>query len=102
MSGGGTHFKTAANKLKDLLKTISRERSIRLLSFSDGEIYDQQESMKILDEILNTNKTRHQMNSISVRVIHGTEPDTKILMKLSTFSYPICDMTQFILDTDVE
>ena len=102
LSGGSTYFKTAANKLKDLLKTVSRERSIRLLSFSDGEICEKNESMKILDEILNTNKTRHQMNSVSVRVIHGTEPDTEILMKLSTFSYPICDMTQFILDTDVE
>lgn len=42
------------------------------------------------------------MNSISVRVCHGTEPDTKILMKLSSFSHPICDMTQIIIDPDKE
>ena len=38
------------------------------------------------------------MNSVSVRICHGTEPDTKILMKLSSFSHPIRDMTQVVID----
>ena len=42
------------------------------------------------------------MNSISAKLIHGTEPDTEVLMKLSAFSHPITDMEQIIIDTDKE
>ena len=35
------------------------------------------------------------MNSVSV--CHHTEPDTKVLMKLSSFSHPIYDMTQIVI-----
>ena len=42
------------------------------------------------------------MNSVSVRLFHGTEPDTEVLMKLSAFSHPITDMEQIIIDTDKE
>ena len=83
-----------------MLKYISRERSIRLLTFSDGEISDSEESKRIMDLYLNSGKTRHQMNSVSVRVCHGTEPDTQILMKLSSFSHPICDMTQIVVNPE--
>ena len=47
---------------------------------------------------MNSDKTKHQMNSVSVRVCHQTEPDTQILMKLSAFSHPICDMTQIVIN----
>ena len=96
--GGHTYFKEAANNLKQLLNSVSRERSIRLLSFSDGKIDDSDKSIKILEKILNSGKTKHQMNSISVRIYHDTQPDTKVLMRLSSFSHPICDMTQVIID----
>jgi hypothetical protein len=85
LSGGSTFFKEAALYLTDLLKTISKERSIRLLSFSDGMIYDINESIGILNTLLETRKVKHQINSVSVRVYNGTEPDTQILMKLSEF-----------------
>ena len=98
LCGGTTYFEEAAINLKLLLDSVSRERSIRLLSFSDGEISDSSKAMKILDKILNSGKTRHQMNSVSVRICHGTQPDTKILMKLSAFSHPICDMTQLVIN----
>ena len=94
----GSYFKEAAQNLELLLNLVSRERSIRLLSFSDGSIFDAHEAMKILDKILNSGKAKHQMNSVSVRVCHDTQPDTKILMKLSLFSHPICDMTQIVID----
>ena len=102
LSGGGTYFQNAAYNLCYMLKYISRERSIRLLTFSDGEISDSEESKRIMDLYLNSGKTRHQMNSVSVRVCHGTEPDTQILMKLSSFSHPICDMTQIVINPDEE
>ena len=98
LSGGSTNFEGAANWLKVIFNTVSRERSIRLLSFSDGEIHDIPNSMKILDDILNSDNAKGQINSVSVRVCHNTEPDTKILMKLSAFSHPICDMTQIVID----
>ena len=98
LRGCQTYFKEAANYLDMLLNSVSRERSIRLLSFSDGEINDINKSLEILNQILNSGKTKHQMNSVSVRVCHGTQPDTKILMKLSSFSHPICDMTQVVID----
>ena len=100
LSGDTTYFKNAANYLNMILNSISNERSIRLLNFSDGAICDQEESIQILDQILNSDKVRHQMNSVSVRVCHDTEPDTKVLMKLSAFSYPKNDMTQVIIDTN--
>ena len=102
LEGKGTSFVNAANYLNTILNTVSRERSIRLLSFSDGEIFDKEKSVQILDQILNSRKTKHQMNSVSVRLNHGTEPDTEVLMKLSSFSYPIVDMEQIIIDTDKE
>ena len=100
--GGTTYFENAAKKLGDILNSVSRERSIRLLSFSDGLICNEDKSIQILDKILNSIKTKHQINSVSVRVFHGEEPDTKILMKLSTFSHPITDMEQIVIDTKVE
>ena len=100
LSGGSTKFSGAANYLNTILNSVSKERSIRLLSFSDGKIFDINESMKSLNSILNSNKTKHQMNSVSVRVCHGTEPDTQILMKLSSFSHPICDMTQIVVNPE--
>jgi len=100
LSGGATYFKEAALHLTDLLKTISKERSIRLLSFSDGVIYDIEKSIGILNTLLETRKVKHQMNSVSVRVYNGAEPDTKILMKLSEFSYPINDMTQIVINLE--
>ena len=102
LSGGSTYFKNAAEYLKMMLNSVSRERSIRLLTFSDGYIYDKYDSMQILDQILNSRKDRHQMNSVSVRVGHNTVPDTEVLMKLSSFSHPISDMTQVIIDKDIE
>ena len=98
LRGCQTYFEEAANYLDMLLNSVSRERSIRLLSFSDGEINDINKSLEILNQILNSGKTKHQMNSVSVRICHGTEPDTKILMKLSSFSHPIRDMTQVVID----
>ena len=62
LSGGFTNFLGAANNLNTILNSVSKERSIRLLSFSDGEISDIDESMQILNSILNSNKTKHQMN----------------------------------------
>ena len=100
--GGSTYFKKAAYHLKMLLNSVSRERSIRLLSFSDGDIYDSNKSLKILNKILNSGKTKHQMNSVSVRINHYNQPDTKILMKLSSFSHPICDMTQLVINLKEE
>jgi hypothetical protein len=99
-----TYFKKASDLLKDILGTVSKKRSIRLLTFSDGIIKDSSECMKKLDIILNSTKLRHQMKSVSVRVSNNSNsvPDTKVLMKLSTFSYPISDMTQISIDPKKE
>ena len=99
LSGWDTFFKGATINLKNVLDKISRERSIRLLCFSDGEIHDSVKSMKNLEEILNSPKIRHQMKSLSVRVCHGNvEPDAKVLLKLSKFSHPISDMCPINID----
>ncbi len=37
------------------------------------------------------------MNSVSVRVCHCAEPDTQVIMKLSSFSHSICDMSQIVI-----
>ena len=99
-----TYFKKASDLLKDIPGTVSKKRSIRLLTFSDGIIKDSSECMKKLDIILNSTKLRHQMKSVSVRVSNNSNsvPDTKVLMKLSTFSYPISDMTQISIDPKKE
>ena len=102
LSGGSTYFENAALNLKMILNSLSKERSVRLLSFSDGLICDINESMIILDEISNSRKAKHQMNSVSVQIQHGTEPDSKILMKLSTFSHPITNMNQEIIEINKE
>ena len=98
-SGLNTYFLDAANHLKNILDNINTERSIRLLCFSDGEIYDGEESKKKLDEILNSTKKRHQIKSLSIRVCHEkANPDTKLLMKLSNFSYPMSGMDLVDID----
>ena len=98
----GTYFKEASDKLKDILSTVSKKRSIRLLTFSDGVIKDSSECMKKLDQMLNSTKLRHQMKSVTVRVSNDSVPDTKVLMKLSSFSYPMSDMTQITIDPNKE
>ena len=66
LKGKGTFFVNATNYLNTILNTVSRERSIRLLSFSDGEIFEKEKSVQILDQILNSRKTKHQMNSLKM------------------------------------
>lgn len=64
-----------------IFKSLIIERTTRLFSFSDWEIYDKNKSIKIHEGILNSWKTRYLMNSASVRVCHATEKDPQILMK---------------------
>ena len=106
ISEGGTLFYEAAQYFKSLLQAISKERSIRVLTFSDGEIGDEAICLSYLEEILNSPTAKHHMNCVSVRVrseykkdILGNEinnfesqPNTRLLMKLSKFSKPINDM----------
>ena len=99
LSGTNTYFRGAAKHLNNILNNISRERSIRLLCFSDGEIYDAEESKKILEKMFKNTKNRHQIKSLSIRVCHEkAEPDTKLLMKLANFSYPMSGMDQIDID----
>ena len=101
LSGLNTYFLGAANHLNDILNKISRERSIRLLCFSDGEIYDSKKAKQKLDEIIDSTRNRHQINSLSIRVCHEkANPDTKLLMKLSNFSYPFNGMEQIDIDPE--
>ena len=96
--GNDTFFLGAATNLEKLLNKISKRRSIRLLTFSDGIIHDKPKSIKKLEEILKSSRSKHQMNSLPIRVFHGDEPDTNVLMKLSKFSNPINDMTQIVIN----
>ena len=95
-------FIPAAENLEKILNSISRERSIRMLTFTDGDIHDLTESKKKLDEILNSPKIKHQMNSVTVRVCHNTIPDTGILMKLSKFSHPPTDNKPIVIYPEKE
>ena len=70
LSGNDTFFSGAAENLKMILNTVSKRRSIRLLCFSDGEIHDKPKAMKILDEILESHKAKHQMKAVSFRITH--------------------------------
>ena len=96
-SGGSTQFIGAASYLETLLKFINSERSIRLLTFSDGEIFDSTKSINYLEKILNSKEGKRQMYSLPVRVYHDSEPDSEVLLKLSNFSYPISDMSQITI-----
>ena len=103
LSGWGFYSREAAENLQLLLDSVSRERSIRLLSFSDGEISDSPEAMEIVDIIFNSGKTKQpQINSISIRISHNARPDTRILMRLSSFSHLICDMTQIVINSKID
>ena len=101
LCGNETYFEKAADYLDEILNSVSRERSIRMLSFSDGDIHDKYISNEKLEKILNSPKSKHQINSVSVRIIHDT-PNTQILMKLSKFSHPIKDMNQIEINPDIE
>ena len=100
--GIDTFFIQAAENLEKILNSISRERSIRMLTFTDEDISDPTESKKKLDEILNSPKIKHQMNSVTVRVCHDTIPDTEILMKLSKFSHPPTDNKPIVIYPEKE
>ena len=90
-----TYFYKASEILRNLLKNISIRKSIRLLNISDGEISDSQKSIEYLEKILEKDQ-RHQMNSVPVLI--GEGGDKSLLIKLSTFCFPIKNMEQIIID----
>ena len=86
-----TYFYHAGEILRNLLKNISMQKSVRLLNISDGEISDSEKSIEFLEKILKKDQ-RHQMNSVPVLI--GENGDKRLLIKLSTFCFPIKNMEQ--------
>ena len=85
---GGTYMCGALENLKKFLEGINKNKNIRILSISDGDLHDQQETINFSNEIVNIIKLKElQVNSQAIRFFTSmNEPDTRGLSSCLQFS----------------
>ena len=84
---GTTKVSGAFNNLKTYFSKFSRKKSLRILTISDGAIFDKENAMTIINEIYSTYYGLFPINSKCVRV-GNIEPDTKIFSNILRLIYP--------------
>ena len=84
---GCTYMNNAINHLETILSKIAEKTNIRILSVSDGELHDQEETVEKASELYNKYKDKFLVNSQAVRLYtSSSEPDTKGMSSLMQFS----------------
>ena len=84
---GCTYMNNAINHLEAILSKIAEKTNIRILSVSDGELHDQEETVEKASELYNKYKDKFLVNSQAVRLYtSSSEPDTKGMSSLMQFS----------------
>ena len=85
---GATYMKPALENLKYFLENFNINKSIRILTISDGELFDQEGTVKYSNEIVNTIKTKELLvNSQAIRFFTSScQPDTRGLSSCLQFS----------------
>ena len=86
-ANGCTYMAGAVEKLQEILKKNTSNKIIRLLSISDGELHDQEETMKSAEKLkLFLQIEKKIINSQAIRLITGSDPDTRGLSSLLQLS----------------
>ena len=85
---GGTYMCGALENLKKFLEGKNIYKNVRILSISDGDLHDQQETINFSNEIVNLIKLKDlQVNSQAIRFYTSSfEPDTRGLSSCLQFS----------------
>lgn len=83
-ASGGTHMAPAVRKCQILFQSFNRHEPIRVLTISDGQVGDRQETEKAATAFVEHLKSRDiSINSQAVRLFtSSSQPDTKALCSL--------------------
>ena len=77
----------AIDQLENILSGIDNKKNIRILSVSDGELHDQNETIQKASDLYTKFKDRFTVNSQAVRLYtSSSEPETKGMSSLMQFS----------------
>ena len=104
---GSTFLSKALKKLFEILKTLEKGRSIRILVFSDGELHDEDETISIASDIAEITKGIFRINAQAIRYYTSAsvEPDTRglssILQLNSINDTPKLDDVNHTLDVNI-
>ena len=85
---GRTYMKTALENLKNFLENYNLNKNIRILTISDGELFDQEETVKYSNEVVDVIKKKDLLvNSQAIRFFTSScQPDTRGLSSCLQFS----------------
>ena len=84
---GCTYMNKAIDELEKIFQKIQKKTSVRILSISDGELHDQEETVEKASNLYNKFKDYFIVNSQAVRLYtSSSEPETKGMGSLMQFS----------------
>ncbi len=86
-SGGTTLVSEAFQNLKSYFSKFSNKKSLRILTISDGQIFDKDSAITIINDIYSTYYGKFPINSRCVRV-GNVEADTRIFLNILRLIYP--------------
>ena len=104
---GGTTFTPAIRKLSEYLQAAEKQNvSVRILTISDGEIFDKDQALAAAQEITQNFKSKIRINSQAVQIFSssGANPDTTALCSLlqlnNTRSTKVANIYKRMSDSD--
>ena len=84
---GCTYMNKAIDELEKIFEKINKKTNIRILSISDGELHDQEQTVEKASNLYNKFKEYFIVNSQAVRLYtSSSEPETKGMSSLMQFS----------------
>ena len=85
---GATYMQPALENLKNYLEKYNMNKNIRILTISDGELFDQESTVKYSNEVVNVIKKNNLLvNSQAIRFFtSSSQPDTRGLSSCLQFS----------------
>ena len=85
---GGTYMTPALENLKNFLENFNINKNIRILTISDGELFDQENTVKYSNEVVKVIKQKDLLvNSQAIRFFtSSSQPDTRGLSSCLQFS----------------
>jgi hypothetical protein len=86
-AGSSTCMSGAIKNLGNILKTYDTCTNIRLLTLSDGIVFDQQDTLDLATELATYYKDKHVINSQAIRFYTSAgQPDTRALASVLQFN----------------
>ena len=87
-ANGATYMQYALKNLKNFLEKYNKNKNVRILTISDGELFDQEETVNYSNEVVNVIKKNNLLvNSQAIRFFTSScQPDTRGLSSCLQFS----------------